>query len=237
MIRCIVIDDEQVGIDIMTDHIGRIPELNLVQTYTDALKALDSIRQAPPDLIFLDIDMPGFSGLDFVEALRSKPLKINPRIIFTTGHDAYALQGFDHGITDFLLKPIGFKRFKIAVDRVIENMDQAIGQEKNTTFFFVESEGKKVKLDFSDIIYLEAAGNYVKIITLKENYIIYTSMSAIQKQLNENDFARVHNSFIISIPKIQSVTRNELVMNCSGKSKPIPIGNSFKDKLFLKLGI
>jgi two-component system LytT family response regulator len=236
MIKCMIVDDEQAGIDVLTDHIQKTPDLEIVATFLDSVKALDSLREGTVDLIFLDIDMPRFSGLDFVEALQAKKQKL-PYIIFTTGHDSYAVQGFEQGITDFLLKPITFKRFKIAIDRLLSKHLSAVAAAPAPSFFFVESEGKKVKIDFEDILYLEAAGNYVKLITLKGNHMLYASMSSIQAQLPESGFSRIHNSFIIAIPHIQSVTRNEVVLLVDKKAKPMPVGVTYREALFKKLKI
>jgi two-component system LytT family response regulator len=235
MITCIITDDEQFSIDILTDHIQKTPELKLVSTFTDPLKALDLVLEHPVDLIFLDIDMPRFSGLDFVETLEVRNKGPMPYIIFTTGHDRYAIKGFEHGVTDYLLKPITLKRFKQAIERLVGHLEKSPESEKEQTFFFVESEGKKVKITFSQILYVEAAGNYVKLVTLKERLLLYTSMNAIQAQLPETRFSRIHNSFIVSIVHIHAVTRNEVIISADGKLKDLPVGVTFKEAFFKKL--
>jgi DNA-binding LytR/AlgR family response regulator len=231
-INCVVIDDEQAGIDVLSDHLGKIPEITLSSTFQDPITALDCVQKTPVDLVFLDVDMPRLSGIEFIETLKAKPEYILPVIIITTAHDQHAVKGFEHGVADFLLKPITFKRLKIALDRIFDTHAKQNLSAKSQGFIFVESEGKKIKINFADICYLEAAGNYLKVFTLKGNYILYTSLSALQAQLPETDFARVHNSFLISIAQIQSVTRNEITIGTGKEDRKIPIGVTFREAVF-----
>jgi len=237
MITCIIVDDEQICIDILCSHIQKVANLSLIATFQDPVEALESVSSSPVDLIFLDIDMPRFSGLDFIETLKSNSRSKFPHIILATSHAEHAMKGFDHGVTDYLLKPITLQRFLVAIERLKTNSGVITQPKKESTFLFVESEGKKVKIDFADILYIEAAGNYVKLITQNGNHIIYSSMSAIQTQLPESDFSRIHNSFIIAISKIQSVAKNEVFLSDGEKPMPFPIGPSFKEALFKKLKI
>jgi two-component system LytT family response regulator len=237
MIKSIVVDDEQVGIDIICAHIQMIPELVLAGSYRDSIKALNSIDIAAVDVIFLDIDMPNFTGLDFIEALKARKGAFYPRVILTTSHDEHAIKSYELGVADYLLKPISFKRFKIAIERLKDNLQKDSVPEQQSAFMFVEAEGKKIKIDFVDLLYVEAAGNYIKLFTSKGNQMLYTSMSIIETQLPANMFARIHNSFIIAIGLIRSVTRNEVILSFDSKHKAFPIGVKYRKAFLKKLGI
>jgi DNA-binding LytR/AlgR family response regulator len=237
MINCIVVDDEQVGIDILRSLILKTPQLNLLASFLDPVEALDSIKELHPHLIFLDVDMPQFTGLDMIELLKTKLGAKTPHIILTTSHQEHALKGYELGVTDYLLKPISLKRFKLSIDRITEMKEETKEEVKAPPFFFVESEGKKVKIDFADVLYLESAGNYVKLITQKGRHTLYSSLSSLQTILPEDSFSRIHNSFIVAITQIQSVTRTEVVVGTGKEQKHIPIGVTFKEAFFKKLNL
>jgi two-component system LytT family response regulator len=237
IMKCTVIDDEAFGADILIDHISKIPDLILVSTFLDPVLAFNHISKNTPDLLFLDIEMPCFSGLDFVEALNIKHMNKKPLVVFTTGHDEFALKSFEYGVSDYLLKPITFKRFKFAVDRILNQSPLPRAYETADTFFFAEAEGKKFKLNFSDVQYVEAAGNYVTIVTITKKFTIYGTMNAMQALLPENSFCRIHKSFIASISHIQAVSGNELIMLGHESHRNLPIGSKYKDALLKKLKI
>jgi two-component system LytT family response regulator len=232
-----IVDDQQAAIDLISVHISKIPELSLSSTHTDPITALVEYDKNPQELIFLDVEMPGLTGLEFVESLKAKYGNRMPKVIFTTGSEDYAMSGFDQGVADYLLKPISFKRFKIAVDRVLAGIENKQIPVEAEGFFFAESDNKKVRINFTDIVYIEAAGNYVTIAMKEKKLTIYNSMSAMQVLLPEKDFARIHKSFIASIPHIQALSGNEVIMTLGDKTKNLPIGVTYREGLLKKLKI
>lgn len=237
MIKCIVIDDQKDAIELLTDHIGKRKELKLIEAFTNPLEAMSFIEINPVDLVFIDIQMPHLNGLEFIESLRAKYGNNIPNFILTTGFDEYALPGFEQGVTDYLLKPIGEKRFRIAMDRYFDRKQQMALEPKKTDYFFADLNGnKKQKINFKDISFIESAGNYVTVFgdnDLKE--VIYKSMNAMQDVIPADNFIRVHKSYIVSIDHIHSIKGTTLMMNRNGKTMNIPIGVTYKSMTMRKL--
>lgn len=238
MIRCIVIDDQIEAIEIIVSHIKNKPELTVVSTFTNPVEALPFLENNKIDLVFIDIQMPHLNGLDFIESIRAKKGSNVPKFILTTGHDEYALSGFEQGVADYLLKPIGFKRFNIAIDRLLNNMPQAPVKEIiNQDFFFADVNGKKIKILFKDIAYIEGSGNYITVFGVKTKVLLYKSLSALHEILNQDTFLRAHKSFIVSIDYIDAVKGNELFLKMDNETKTIPIGSTYKDTILSSLRI
>ena len=236
-LSCIVIDDQPEAIALLKDHVQATPQLVLKATTTNPVEALAYLDAEKVDLIFVDIHMPEMSGLEFVESLREKWGVSMPKIIFTTGYDQYALSGFEHGVSDYLLKPISYKRFKTAIDRILNDRSHPAPASPQHEFFFADVDGKKVKIGFEEIIYVEGARNYVFIVTPSKKMITYKSMTALMGILPEEKFVRLHKSFIASVEKITAVRGNEVGVTLNGEEKYIPIGATYKSDVFKKLGI
>jgi two-component system LytT family response regulator len=234
MINCMVIDDQIQSLELMVDHIKQIPSLNLKCATHSAIEALHFLEKEKIDCVFLDIEMPQLTGLEFVEALKAKLGNAIPKIILVTGYSQYALSGFDHGVFDYLVKPVSFKRFKISVDRLSEAVKNA-GEPRN--FFFVDSDGQKIKIDFANIAYIEAAGNYISIVMPDRKIMCYRSMSSVQEILPENKFIRIHKSFIVSVDNIHSFRGNEIFINHNNTQRSMPIGITYKERLMKILRI
>jgi DNA-binding LytR/AlgR family response regulator len=233
MIRCIAIDDEKLALDLIEDDILKVPFLQLVKKCRSAIEALDVLQAEKIDLIFLDIQMPDISGIQFLKSLPHKPL-----VIFTTAYEKYALEGFELDVVDYLLKPYSFERFLKAVNKVQEHLSV---QEKNqeqtaeeisfsNQFIFVKSDYKLVKIEISEIQYIESLKDYVKIVIGDKPVVTLSSMKAIEEKLIAPDFIRVHRSFIVNIRKIQYIHRNFVKVG----EKEIPIGDNYKDN-FLQI--
>jgi DNA-binding LytR/AlgR family response regulator len=233
MINCVVIDDQAQSLELIVDHIKKIPILSLKYATNNPVDALLVIEQEKIDCIFLDIEMPQLTGLEFIEMLKSKLGNAIPKIILVTGYGQYALSGFDYGVFDYLVKPVSFKRFKISIDRLSDSFKNVL-DDRN--FFFADVDGQKVKINFKDIMYAEGAGNYLFIVTADKRMICYRSLTSLQEVLPETKFLRVHKSFIISIDNIQSVRGNEIFL-CDKTHKSIPIGITYKEKLLKILRI
>lgn len=238
MVKCIVIDDQKDAIELLTDHIKKRKELKLIQTFTNPLEALSFLESHAIDLVFVDIKMPHLNGLEFIESLRAKYGNNLPNFILTTGFDEYALPGFEQGVTDYLLKPIGEKRFRIAMDRFFNQKEKvSIIDIKKNDFFFADLNGNgKQKINFKDISFIESAGNYVTVYgdnDLKE--VIYTAMNAIQDIVPAEKFMRVHKSYIISIEHIHAIKGSGLIMSRNGTTMNIPIGVTYKSATLKRL--
>ena len=224
-ISCIIIEDEPLAVKVLSDYIDQVPFLELKGTFRDALLATDYLRENAVDLIFLDIHLPKLKGMAFLKTLTSPPA-----VIVTTAYHQYAVEGFNMNVTDYLLKPFDFERFLVAVTKVKtiqkEKQEQGEGREAKD-YLFINVQKKKVKILFSEIVYIESQREYIKITTTKKEYISKMSTHEIEELLPAHLFRRIHRSFIISLSKIESYTAEEVEVN--GVS--IPIGRGYRDVL------
>ena len=229
MIWCIAIDDEKLALDLIEDDILKVPFLQLVKKCRSGIEALDVLQTEKIDLLFLDIQMPDISGIQFLKSLPHKPL-----VIFTTAYEKYALEGFELDVIDYLLKPYSFERFLKAVNKAqdylsILEKNQALpaAEENNysSQFIFVKSDYKLVKIEIAEIQYIESLKDYIKIVVGGKPVMTLSSMKAIEEKLVAPDFIRVHRSFMVNIRKIQYIHRNFVMVG----DKEIPIGDNYKD--------
>jgi len=223
--RCIIIEDEPLAAEILQDYIADVPFLSLKKTYTDAISALDELRENEIDVIFLDINLPKLKGLDFI-----KTLKNPPHIIITTAYHEFALAGFEHSVVDYLLKPIEFNRFLKAVNKLKQlspatSLSSTVLIPKDKDYMFVNTSKKKVKIFFKDILYIESLKEYVRIFTHERAITTKYQIGQIEEQLPKNAFLRIHRSFIVSKEKIASYTTREIEIN----KVQLPIGRSYKE--------
>jgi two-component system LytT family response regulator len=231
-IRCIIVEDEPLAVKVLSDYISQVPFLELKGSFKDAILATDYLRQNTADLIFLDIHLPKLKGMPFLKTLSKLPA-----VIITTAYHQYAVEGFSLNVTDYLLKPFGFDRFLIAVNKVraVHPEKEISAEERRPSsrdteardFVFINVQKKKVKILFSEIVYIESQREYIKITTTKNEYISKMSTHEIEAILPAHQFKRVHRSFIISIPRIESFTAE--MVELGGIS--IPIGKAYRDCL------
>jgi DNA-binding LytR/AlgR family response regulator len=222
-IRCIIIEDEPLAVKILSDYILQVPFLRLKETFKDAILATDWLRQNETDLIFLDIHLPKLKGMSFLKTLTNQPA-----VIITTAYHQYAIEGFDLNVTDYLLKPFDFERFLKAVTKVRKSENEKLKSDvtqDSKNFIFLNIQKKRVKILFSEILYIESQQEYIKIITIKKEYIIKMSTHEIESLLPTNLFKRIHRSFIVSISKIESYSSE--IVEVNGVS--IPIGRGYRD--------
>jgi|SRR5882762_4734366 len=222
-IKAIIIEDEPLAVKVLSDYISQVPFLELQGAFKDAIRATDFLRDNDTDLIFLDIHLPKLKGMAFLKTLAAPPA-----VIITTAYHQYAVEGFNLNVTDYLLKPFEFERFLIAVNKV--KTAQSERQRPNESqeikdFIFLNMQKKKVKIMFSEILYIESQREYIKITTTKAEYISKMSTHEIEALLPANLFKRVHRSYIVSISKIESYTAE--IVEVNGVS--IPIGRGYKD--------
>lgn len=228
MMTCLAIDDEPLALDLLEDNIKRIPFLKLVKKCTNALEANAFLNDQPVDLIFLDIQMPGLTGIQFLQGLSKAP----PLVIFITAYEKYALEGYSLDVIDYLLKPVPFERFLKAVNKAHDKFQSRKAPATPSPvadYMFVNSEYNLVRIDFADIGYIEGLKDYVKIFLLSAQRPIITrmSMKSLEATLPGDQFVRVHKSFIVALGKITSIRKGRI----SVLKTTIPISDHFKDNL------
>jgi two-component system, LytTR family, response regulator len=224
-LNCIIIEDEPLAVKVLTDYISQVPFLELAATFKDAILATDYLRQNNTDLIFLDIHLPRLKGMAFLKTLASPPA-----VIITTAYHQYAVEGFNLNVTDYLLKPIEFERFLTAVTRVrsSRNRPSVLADPPDPRdFIFITVQKRKVKILFSEIVYIESQREYIKIITTRGEYISKMGTHEIEALLPAHLFKRVHRSYIVAIRRIESYTAEMIEIN--GAS--IPIGKGYRDSM------
>ncbi len=224
-IRCIIIEDEPLAVKVLSDYISQVPFLKLQASFKDAILASDYLRHHTVDLMFLDIHLPKLKGMAFLKML-SHP----PAVIITTAYHNYAVEGFSLNVTDYLLKPFDFERFLVAVTKVkptVREQQKPVETPETKDFIFLNVQKKKVKILFSELVYIESQKEYVKIVTTRKEYISKMSTHEIESLLPDHQFKRIHRSYIVSLDKIDSYTAEMVEVN--GVS--IPIGRGFKDVL------
>jgi len=221
-IKCIIVEDEPLAAKVLSEYISQVPFLELNGTFKDAILATEYLRDNSIDLIFLDIHLPKLKGMTFLKTLTDPPA-----VIITTAYHQYAVEGFDLNVTDYLLKPFEFERFLNAVNKVksAEGEKQKAIDSQEKDFIFLNVQKKKVKILFSEIVYIESQKEYIKIVTTKREFISKMSTHEIESLLPSNLFKRIHRSFIVSISKIESYTAEAVEVN--GVS--IPIGRGYRD--------
>jgi len=230
--KAIIIDDEKAARDVLADHLSKIEVIEVVGLCKNAIEGFSLLNSEKIDVIFLDINMPEISGLSFAKALNK-----NTKVIFTTAYREYAVDGFDLQAVDYLLKPISLERLIKAVNKFLgENIPEIKPSEREITsppseFIFVRSDRKMIKVNFSDIAYIESLTDYIKIITSEKTIITRETISNIEAKLPPESFLRCHRSFITSIASIDSFTSEYVEID----GKAIPISRSYKKDVLARL--
>lgn len=225
IINCIIIEDEPLATKKLTGFIERMPVLNLVKTFDNALLAIDFIKTTSIDLIFLDIQMEQFTGIEFLEAVQT-----DAQVILTTAYSEYALKGYEYRVSDYLLKPYAFSRFVQAIDKVTNwfQLQQTPAPATTGDFIFVKTEYRIEKVNLVDILYIEGMKDYLKLVTTQGNIMTLQRFKVYEEYLPQEAFARVHKSYIVAIAKIESIERNRIKIN----DKRIPISETYKDDFY-----
>ena len=229
MINCIIVDDEQHAIDILQHYIKQTPYLNLVASFTNPLEALALLGQQKIDLVFLDIQMPEISGIDFIKTIHGKI-----KVILTTAYSEFALEGYDLYVVDYLMKPIRQTRFLAAVQKVMEQTSvvkeaQSNPAEDDYIFVKTESKGKLLKINLAEIDYIEAMKNYMIIYRSGQKTLVYTSMKELEERLPGKEFIRIHKSFIIPVSRITGIEGN--MVRLKNVTAEVLIGENYKAEL------
>lgn len=234
--NCLAIDDEPLALDIIRNFSAKIDFINLAGTFTNPIEAIKLINRHEIDVIFLDIQMPNITGLEFIRSLKNPPL-----VIFTTAYPNYALEGFDLNATDYLVKPISFERFLRSVNKAYEIINLRNTKLPHTElasdtavpekYLMIKVEYSTVKVDLSQVLYIEGLKDYIKIYTGKKPLLTKSTMKNIEEKLPSDQFIRVHKSFIVAFSKIESIENNRVIIG----EKYIPIGNQFKAGFYAML--
>ncbi len=221
-IKCIIVDDEPLAIEIVESYVARIEELELIGTFRNAIQAFAFLQQHPVDLIFLDIQMPKLSGIDFLRTLKNPP-----KVIFTTAFRDYALDGFELEVVDYLLKPIPFDRFLKAVGKVMHQPSTATQKTESVPddYVYFKVDKKMVKTKMTDVLYIESIKDYVKVKTGEREIITQQKISYLEESLPREQFLRIHRSFIVNVDKIDAYSATDIEI---GKHS-IPIGRNYKN--------
>lgn len=217
MIRCLIVDDEPSAREILDKYVRDVPYLQVEGECSDALEAIDFMREHTVDLLFLDINMPRLSGIGFLKSRQN-----SPAVIITTAYDEYALEGYELDVVDYLLKPFSFERFLKAVEKA----DYRISPTSTEPgFLVVKADKKTYKIPYSEILYIESLGDYVTVYTPLQKLTTYETLKNLEELLSSHGFVRVHKSFLVSLDKVDYMEGNLVVI----RSHEIPIGATYKE--------
>ncbi|WP_372644046.1 LytR/AlgR family response regulator transcription factor [Ancylomarina sp.] len=227
--NCVIIDDDKLSRKVIESYIERTDYLTLIASYPSAIEAINEIKKNDPiDLIFLDVEMPEMTGMEFLNSLNT-----TPQVIIISSKEQYALEAFEYDVSDYLLKPISYSRFFKAVNKVNSRVQQSgsaiIAPENNE--IFIKSNSTLVRLHYDDILWVEALENYVVVNTFTDKYTIHFTMKAIEDKMPSHLFSRIHRSYVVNLKKIEMIEDNSVVITTDGGSKSIPIGKSYREKL------
>lgn len=233
-IRCLLIDDEPLALQVLSSYVQKLEYLELAGVCHNAIDALNVLQKTKVDLLLLDIQMPGLTGIDFLKSLANKP-----RVIFTSAYTQYALEGYELNVVDYLVKPVSFERFVVAINKLFQANSFVAGQAAEehfpafrNNFIYIKAEKKMRKVFLSDILYLESLKDFVRIQTTGKSIITYQTITYFEEKLPDDQFLRVHRSFIVSLHHIQSFTGTSIEIN----NFEIPIGRLYKMNVLKALG-
>ncbi|MFS4417897.1 LytR/AlgR family response regulator transcription factor [Maribacter sp. 2307ULW6-5] len=227
--NCIAIDDEPLALELLQDNIGKVPFLQLVATCNNAFEAVDAMGKHAVDLVFIDIQMPGLSGLQFIASLEKKPL-----VIFITAYKQYAVESYDLDVVDYLVKPVPLERFLRACLRARELFELKSGQAETATkkakdHFFVNADYSRVKINFKDIIWMKGYGDYIKfhLKSAQHPLVVRISFRELDKELPPGAFIRIHKSYVVALDAITAVRKNSVFLG----DKELSIGETFREQV------
>jgi len=230
IINCIIVDDEPLARTILEDCTKKTPQLNLLNTFDNAIKAWDFLKREKVDLVFSDIVMPDIDGISFLKNLKNPPL-----FIYVTGNPKHAVESFELDVIDYIIKPFDYGRFMKAVNKAEAFLNKKEKSIEDKDFLVVKDGYKNVILRFDDIFYIEGSREYVNIATIDKDYLIHKTMNTMESILPSEKFTRVQKSYIINLDYAREVTHNKIIMK--GSIRDIPLGLQYRDNLYQRLGI
>ncbi|WP_435264057.1 LytR/AlgR family response regulator transcription factor [Tenacibaculum sp. nBUS_03] len=221
-INCVIIDDEPLAINVIKNHLQEFQNITIVETFNNPLEAINTLEKEAIDVLFLDINMPKMSGLEFL-----KNIPVKPHVIITTAYREFAAESYDLDVLDYLVKPIPFPRFLKSINKLTQqlHLNQNVKNIHSTedSYIFLKVEKKLVKVKYDNLLYIESLKDYIKVCTTDGNYIVHKSLTSITEELPNNNFLRIHRSYTIAIDKVNSVEGNSVDIN----NKRIPIGRKY----------
>lgn len=217
-IKTIIVDDEPLAVSLLENYVAELPNCELLATFLNPIEAIEFIQNNQVDVVFLDIQMPELSGINFMKIVGDKV-----KYILTTAYSEFALEGYEHNVIDYLLKPISFSRFQKSVEKIYERFANQSSSEKG--YFFVKASGQQHKVFLDEILYIESIKDYVNIKTLSHEYIVLDTLKSMEEKLADTFLSRVHKSYIVNINAIQSIGTKTLFLVSKNE---IPIGESYK---------
>jgi DNA-binding LytR/AlgR family response regulator len=231
LIKCIIVEDETLAQDVIQSHLRKIDRLELVGIYRNAPEALEALNSQEVDVMFLDIRLPGMSGLNFLRTLTDPPL-----VVLTTAYAEYALESYEFSVIDYLLKPISFERFSRAVSKITDGrLFSQVSKERDRSMedhIFIKSNSKFFKVNFSEIVYVQGMKDYLKIHTPEYTLVTHQTMNELEKILPTRQFIRIHKSYIVAIAHIRTIYGNSVEL----EKTTIPIGINYKDNVMTLIG-
>jgi DNA-binding LytR/AlgR family response regulator len=233
--NCIIIEDDPLSMRVVEEFVKRTDFLNLKHEFHDAVEAINTLNVSEEDidLIFLDIEMPEMSGIEFLNTVKNPPL-----VIIISSQEKYALEAFEYEVTDYLLKPVTYSRFYKAVKKAQEQQKaQEATKQQESDEIFIKKETALVRLKYNDILWVEAMENYIVINTFKQKFTIHFTMKSIMNQLPSDIFKRVHRSYIVNIKNIDRIEDNYVIIQVDKGTKQIPIGKAYKEKFMKEINL
>jgi DNA-binding LytR/AlgR family response regulator len=228
--KCIIIEDDELSRKVLEEYIRKTDHLDLVASFHNAIDAINHLgHDTKIDLVFLDIELPQMSGVEFLESLQ-----LTPQVIITSSKEQYAVKAFDFNVTDYLLKPIRYPRFYKAVDKAFK-MEKLYEVNRIDDEIFIKKNSTLIKLAYDDILWIEALENYVVLNTENDKYTIHFTMKAMEKTLPKYKFLRIHRSYIVNLRKVTAIKEKNLILNFSNKTQELPIGKSYRDRLLKEI--
>jgi DNA-binding LytR/AlgR family response regulator len=228
-LTCYIVDDEPLAIEVLESHLKKVNRIEIAGTFQDAVKAFEALQTEPVDLLFLDIQMPGLTGIKLLQTLKNPP-----GVIFTTAYREYALEGFELDVIDYLLKPIPFERFLKAIDKVFERVyfpgnqkTEAARPKTSDSVLHIQAGKKHVKLHPADILFIESQRDYINIKTTKKEILVHQTITSMEEKLPADKFLRIHRSFIVNIDRIESWSAVEVEL----PGLQLPVGRTYKQSV------
>jgi len=226
-LNCAIIEDEPLARNLMVEYVKKVPSLNLIEAFSNPLAALETLRSASIDILFLDVQMPEITGISLLKILKKRPL-----VVLTTAYSQYALEGYELDVADYLLKPITFERFLKSVDKITQRLEStptvqqpaAEPSHQSPSFIFVKDGTKLVKVKLDEILYIEGLKDYVTIHTISQKIVTLQRLKTLEEQLPASQFIRIHNSYIVAPGAIDTIQKNEVQI----KGTTLPIGDTYR---------
>lgn len=228
-LKCVIVDDEPLAIKFLQRYCEKEGSTEVSGTFPDAPSALDYLTNNEIDILFLDVEMPGDTGFGLLDQLTYMP-----KVVLTTSKIDYAFDAFQYNVTDYLKKPIPFKRFQESIQKIKDSIEKNIPEpEQSREDIFIKSNGRFVRLNYEDILYIESNGDYVKYFTPTQYYLAYGTLKSVEEKMDSRQFLKVHRSYIVNMSKIKDIQDNSIVIN----SKVIPISKKLKANVMSRINV